>query len=358
MYHELGDETIWNAAKVNMVEPIIAYRLMKILGENKIPHYWTDSYNAVHEEISAYLNELDRVSGILASHGIPLVALKNGGIARAIYRIPGCVPMGDVDTLVLHGDFKKAHEVLVENGYIITAPNKFEKADVNHGYRTGGSEYKTTLPDGRSLWFELQWRPHGGRWVRPDQEPAVEELIERSVGVPGSSVRILCPDDNLLHVATHTAKHSYVREPGIRLHLDIDRIVGCLEIDWDVFLEQVLKLKVKTPVYFSLLIPKLLFNTPIPERVLLALEPSPWKKTIITHWLNRADLFNPHEKKFSKVGYIIFTTLLYDDFRGVLRSLFPERAWMRERYKSRSEVQLLFLYLKRLVDLAFKRTNT
>ena len=92
----------------------------------------------------------------------------------------------------------------------------------------------------------------GGRAVdSADQEPQAEELLARSVPIPGSAARLLAPEDNLLQVALHTAKHSYVRAPGFRLHTDVDRIVRRQPLNWEVFLTRVMSLEVKTPVYFS-----------------------------------------------------------------------------------------------------------
>jgi len=357
-YHELGDKLIWDAAKTNQLESIIAYKLIENLGGNNIPRYWTNSYKAVHEKILAYLKELDRISVILASHGISLVALKNGGIARALYRVPGCVPMGDLDTLVKRSQFKQAHKVLNDSGYTISAPNRLEKADIDYGYRTGGSEYKTILPGGRSLWFELQWRPVAGRWLRPDQEPSAEELIERSIGVTGSSVRILSPEDNLIHVSLHTAKHSYVRAPGLRLHLDVDRIVNCQRIDWDIFLKRVRSLQIKVPVYFSLLIPRTIFGTPIPDEIMKSLRPSGWKEALIRSWLFKAGPFNPHGSKFGKIQYVLFNGLLYDDLSGLVRGIIPDPNWIKERYEIENNLVLPLYYVKRLLDLACKRMPT
>ena len=56
----------------------------------------------------------------------------------------------------------------------------------------------------------------------------------------------------MLQVALHTAKHSYVRAPGFRLHVDVDRIVSTQNIDWKIFENMVCKLRVKTAVYISL----------------------------------------------------------------------------------------------------------
>ncbi len=183
-------------------------------------------------------------------------------------------------------------------------------------------------------------------------------LFARSLPVPGTAVRLLSPEDNLLQVALHTAKHSYVRAPGFRLHLDVDRIVNRQTIGWDLFLSRVRALQVKTPVFFSLAIPKALFNTPIPAEVLDAIRPPAWKERLLTRWLNRAGLFNPDEPKFSKPGYILFTALLYDDLPGLWRAIFPEPDWMRQRYAIRSGWQLPYFYLQRLANLALHRART
>jgi len=357
-YSKIDGGALFDIAKNNEVESIVAHSLIYAFDTEKIPAHWSLAHEDVFNRISGYMKELDRIAGVFVVKGIPLVALKNAGIARGIYPCPGCCPMGDLDVLVDKKHFRKAHEILLNEGYHFEFRSPLEEAEIEAAEQGGGAEYWKILPNGEKLWFELQWRPVAGRWLRPDQEPSAEELIARSISIPGTAVRLLSPEDNLLQVSLHTAKHTYVRAPGFRLHLDVERIVRYQHIDWEIFLGLVLRLQVKTSVYFSLLIPRLLFNTPIPDEVLLTLKPSYWKEFIITRWLNRVGLFNPHEKKFSKIGYIVFTSLLYDDFRGLWRSIFPDKAWMREKHKSTSEFQLMLSYVKRLIDLALRRTNT
>ena len=289
---------------------------------------------------------------------ISLVALKNGGIARGIYPCPGCCPMGDIDVLIEKKHFRQAHQILLDNGYHFEFRSPLEEVELSAAEAGGGAEYWKILPNGEKFWLELQWRPVAGRWIRPDQEPKAEDLMARSLPIEGTAVRLLAPEDNLLQVALHTAKHTYVRAPGFRLHLDVDRIVHYQEIDWKVFVQRVLDLQVKTPVYFSLAIPKELFETPIPDWVLVRLRPPVWKEKLIVAWLNRVGLFNPQEKKFGRVGYIVFTSLLYDDLSGLLRGIFPDKAWMRQHYGCRSDWLLPYYHARRLFDLAFHRLST
>ena len=358
IYSQIGDQKAFDLAKINLVEPIVAHSLIDVIDEENLPSHWQHSHNESSLRISAYLSELDRVAAILAENNIPLIALKNGGIARGIYHCIGCNPMGDLDVLVDKKHFKDAHHILLSEGYHFEFRSPLENAELEEAEKLGGAEYWKTLPSGENLWFELQWRAVAGKWIRPDQEPTAEELISRSIPISGTAVRLLSPEDNLLQVSLHTAKHSYIRHPGFRLHLDVDRIVRSQHVDWDIFVKRVLNFKVKTPVYFSLAIPKALFGTPIPDNVLTMLKPSVLKEEIISRWLQKADLFNPDAPKFGRIGYIIFTIMLYDDWTGLFKGIFPEGNWMRKQYKFKSKFLLPYYYIYRLASLIFKRLKT
>lgn len=313
---------------------------------------------ATHRRISEYLSELDRIAEQLATSDIPMLALKNAGIARGLHQCPGCNPMGDLDVLVSPHDFRAAHQILVENDYQFAFRSPLEKAELDEAALGGGSEYWKTLPSGEKLWFELQWRPVAGRWIRPDQEPKAADLIARSVPIDGTAVRMLSPVDNLLQVALHTAKHTYVRAPGFRLHTDVDRIVRRQPIDWDKFVIAVQQIQVQTAVFFSLLIPFAIFRTPIPEAVLKQLAPHPLKTRRMHQWLRKASLFGPDDHKFSRMGYLLFNALLYDSVAGLGRAVFPNSQWMKERYQFNNLLLLPWFHGKRIKELLFRRSRT
>jgi hypothetical protein len=197
-----------------------------------------------------------------------------------------------------------------------------------------------------------------GRWIRPDQEPRADELLARSVPMPGTAARLLEPQDNLLQVCLHTAKHSYVRAPGFRLHTDVDRIVHYCEIDWDWFCERVERTGLRTAVYLSLVIPKRLLGSEIPDSVLERLNFAPWKHSLLLHWIQRVGLFGPKERKWSKPGYIVFNLFLYDSLASVWRAVFPDAEWMQRQYNYRRPWGLPLAHLRRLFGLLFQRANT
>ena len=344
LYRVVGDKDLFLACKHNKIESIAAHSLSLCLDDIDLPEHWAEVYNKVNNLISSYMVELDHVAALLAKHQISLVALKNTGITRGLYSYYGACPMGDMDVLINKAQYPIAEALLIDDGYVFGDRNTMEQA------------FYKELPSGEILWFELLVRSVDGRWIRPDQEPDTNEMIARSVEIEGTSVRILSPEDNLLQVALHTAKHSYVRVPGFRLHTDVDRIVRTTEIDWQIFIERVQKLQVQTAVFFSLALAHDLLSTPIPQKVLDNIRPNKWKVRLVTYWLQKVGLFDPDGKKWGRIGYIIFASLLYDDVKGFIRVLVPSAKWMKKKYGIENSWLLPLFYLRRLADLALRRT--
>jgi hypothetical protein len=156
----------------------------------------------------------------------------------------------------------------------------------------------------------------------------------------------------------HTAKHSYLRAPGLRLHTDVERIVRGCTIDWQRFLLMVETLNVRTPVYFSLWLPAMLLGTPVPAEVLRELSPSKIKKALTLRCIKSAGLFHPKDRaKFNRTSYILFNMLLYDNVGCLLRAVFPSRDSMKRRYGVSSAFTLPYHHAKRIADLCLRRTG-
>jgi len=355
LYSELGDERAWAVATEHEMAGHVAHKLAD--SGIEVPNRWRAAHEDVAQRIGSYMHELDRVARLLAADGIQVVALKNAGITRGSFCCMGCSPMGDVDLLVRRSDFAKAHNLLLGLGYVCASRNPFETGSIEEGCFSGGTEYWLELENTGKSWLELQWRPVAGRWLRPDQEPSGDELMARSVAIKGTPVRLLCPEDNLLQVCLHTAKHSYVRAPGFRLHSDVDRIVRGTAINWTSFVNTVERLEVRTAVYLSLALAVELLGAAIPETVLAQLRPTARKERALRNAINAAGLFHPKSRKFSNAAYIRFAALLYDNPRGLLRAVVPNKAWMKRQYGFQSSALLPIYHARRLCGLALHRVG-
>lgn len=317
----------------------------------ELPDYWKKDYLKEKERLEFLKTKAEQICTEMKENGIPMIILKNGGIMEDIISDAAACPMEDIDSFIQKDNFLKAHEILLNNGFEFKFRSDYEKEDLKEAFADGSTEYFIPMPEGEKMWFELSYRAISGRWIRPDKEPNTEELFSRFYYADNTNVGILSPEDNLLQVCIHTAKHSYVRSPGLRLHLDVERIVRHKKIDWNVFVERVKQAHVKTSTYYSLLIPSVLFKTPIPKKVLSTLEPSRRKKRRIEKLLTQVGLLYPQNVKFSKLQFLSFQTSLYDSLGDAWKVIFPSVQWYRERYAMRSIVQLPYMMILRVLDL-------
>lgn len=356
LFIQIGEDLAFNLCSKNQIIPIAFDSLNKI--GLKLPDRWLNVYSEVNSTISEYMKELDVIAKIFIENGIKLIALKNSGITRGLYQFNGASPMGDLDVLIDKQHFKKAHSILINNGYKLKFRSELEEEDIDLAELGGGAEYCKNLASGRLLWFELQWRPVAGRFIRIDIEPKAVDLINNSIAISDTYVRILSPEDNLLQVSLHTAKHSYVRAPGFRLHTDVDRIVRSCEINWDLFLEKVIKLELKTSVFFSLAFARELLDTPIPQNVLNKIKPNKIKVKILSTWLQSVGLFNPDERKWNKFEYLFFVSLLYDGIIPLIKNIFPNPNYIKDAYGINTNYKLFLFYTKRIIQGVTKRSLT
>jgi len=356
LYSPEIDNTLWQTAVLNRVTPIVGHALMDTFGADNIPSRWCKVHQENYDRITAYMQELNRVAVALNSEGVKIIIVENGYLARAVYPCPGCFEFGDLDFLVRSELLSILHGVLTSIGYKVSNFNSVlkDRPDLSNGR----AEYEKIITDGYPLRLNFQWSLVARRWFDSAQEPNIETLFGRSVPISGCAARMLCPEDNLFQLTVHNASHAYIRKPGIRLHLDVARFVSRASLYWNDFVDLVQRYQVETQVYFSLIIPNVLFNTHIPDEVLRALRPPTWKVRLITQRLQRGGFFNPAEKKFGRLGYMLFAALLYDDLKGFWRAIFPDSAWMIERYGTSAQGGLPVYHIKRLSDLAFKRLKT
>lgn len=312
---------------------------------------WKEIYEFCKKRATQKLEAAKNICQMMQNNGIKMVVLKNGGILADIIDDPAKMPMGDIDTLIHKKDFFDAYKLMIDAGYVFEYSNEYEIPDINNAYRDGDAEYTKMIDDNHQLIVEVAWRVVAGRWMRPDKEPLTDEAIENSHYAKDSFIGVLSPEDNLLQVCIHTAKHSYVRAPGLRLNLDVERIVNNCSIDWKVFLEKVRKAHTKTAAYFSLYIPSVLFGTPVPQFVLDELCPSNSKCKRIDKMLSKAGFLNPKQRKFRKIEFLIFQTSLYDSFCDMVRTLYPSAKWLKARYNFNNSLLIPYYIAVRALDL-------
>ncbi len=168
--------------------------------------------------------ELARIARAFTDNRLAVLAHKGPALTQLLYRDPALRQFGDLDVLVCPRDVMQAKRVLQQLGYELKlqlSPRQ-EKAYLHSGY-----EYVFGLNDERNL-LELQWQIVPRFYAI---EFGLEAMFERSVEIQieGFSVRSLCPEDLMLVLCVHAAKHGWAQLGMLR---DIATLAG-FEMDWD-----------------------------------------------------------------------------------------------------------------------------
>ena len=345
----LLSQDFYKVAKEHELSSTVYVKLKKKTGID-LGGQWAIDADETRKRLQFLFSKVEELGEKLHDAGITLVLLKNGGIAIDIMDDLAECPMGDIDMFCRKDDFLKAHKIILESGFEFKFRSIYEFEDIDTAFADGSTEY--SIKNGEDVaWVELAWRPVAGRWIRKDREPSADELVPNSRKARHSICHVLSNEDNLLQVSIHTAKHSYVRAPGYRLHLDVDRIVTNNDIDWELFIEKTKKVGSKTAVYFSLFFAKEILGTNIPNDVLSQLKPCRRKEKRILRILYKAGIMNPTQNKFSKLDFLFFQTALYDSYSDMIAVLFPPTNELKKKYKFKSMIQLPYFWSVYALDL-------
>ena len=123
------EESLFQHAQEDEVASHIAY----ILKSSKLKYasFWDKVYIDTDHCITVLMDVLEEVASKLKENKIDIVALKNAGITKAIFKNNACSPMGDLDLLVRSKDFRKAHEIILNDlDFTFKFRSEFEEEDL------------------------------------------------------------------------------------------------------------------------------------------------------------------------------------------------------------------------------------
>lgn len=341
---------IWQIAARNKILPALVESYLQRGNGTHIPEKYAGLHEKQSKIINRYLAELENIGNIFIKNDLPVIVLENGGLAYAIYRNPGCYSFGDFDLLLDLRHLWRAHEKLREIGYDVLTKACSENS-TGFDFISGRIEYVKRLDDDLTLRLNVQSTLVARKWFFLKAEPDFNTLLNRSLVIPGHAVRVLGREDFLYQLCVHNASHGFIRKPGIRLHLDIDWYIRSVhkEIDWSAFIAVVQQMHVTTMAYFSLLIPKVILETPVPENVMVAIRPRHWKQRLIMKTLANGNLLEPEKRQFSKAAFLVFNILIHDSLKDFFRAVLPSRKCLIERYglkNNQSRVNFLYQHYK------------
>jgi hypothetical protein len=212
-------------------------------------------------------HELIRILDCLQSHRIPAIPYKGPVLAKAVYGDIALRRFSDLDILIHAADVPGAKAAVYELGYTPTLDlNEAEQA----AHVASGQEWPFDGRLGNNL-LEIQWRVLPRFYA---VEFSIESFFGRALRVDlgGSSVRTLAPEDLLLVLCVHTAKHVWSRLSWL---CDIAETMRSQSIDYNSAHRTAKRLGIERIVAVNVLLQSQLLDGPLPELFRKSMENDP-----------------------------------------------------------------------------------
>jgi hypothetical protein len=203
--------------------------------------------------------ELFRLLDLFAANGIPAIPFKGPVLAAAVYGDLALRTFVDLDIFVRRQDVSIAKNLLLSRGYLWPTPlsNSQERA-----YLRFHADYPFSRRD-HKVSIELHWR------VTPREFPLslrAEDFWQslEPVRIEGRTVSSLSPENLLLFLIIHGAKHGWKR---LQWTCDVAELIRARQIDWPRMMGQAGVLHCRRIVGIGLSLAADLLQAPLPPEV-------------------------------------------------------------------------------------------
>lgn len=203
----------------------------------------------------------------LNKHDIPVLALKGLALAQMIYPNPSLRELGDLDLLVRRADALPTIEILKQHGFQARASNDFtphqEKAWIHF---KGARHYRNKES---KIEIDLHWQLINARKIGGFTFDALWER-RQVVDVHGQAIPTLGPEDTLLYLCIHGAKHGWV---SLKWSCDVAAFLEThRQINWDLIQHLAARAHATHMLNQGLALAARLFDAPLPPSVASIIE--------------------------------------------------------------------------------------
>jgi len=219
-----------------------------------------------HAELICY--EVGQIHKVLWQLGIPILILKGAAYVLSDQPPAEGRMFSDIDILVPKGDLPRVEKALARNGWITTHLDDYDQ----QYYRKWMHELPPLKHARRRTVLDVH---HAILPETARLHPSPQKMLATSVAVPGfEDLYTLCPEDMVLHSATHLF-HDGELEHGLRDLVDIDALLRHFSRDidfWDRIVERASQLDLVRPLFYALHYASRILQTPIPKDVIAQVE--------------------------------------------------------------------------------------
>jgi hypothetical protein len=311
---------------------LVPAQTMEQLRNNRISH--TVKSARAKADLSAILSAF-------SGAGVRHMVLKGPLLAELVYPRPDLRYYTDIDLLVREEDIGLADRELSRLGYMLvgsTSDSIFDQGKTQaHYYREG------------SLPIDLHWQlinlPSHESSITIDMNDIWEAAVP--VDLAGEATLSLSPEDMLLFQCAHmTAHHDFNRLLWFK---DVEQVTRRYAgaIDWESFVERVDRYRLRTFVYYSLVMSaSLCGRLPVPEQVLGRLRPKYLMARLFERLVKRTNIL---ELQVNRRRPALEVWRLMRDERGkrygaMAKRSFPAVDWYLECYPFLPKIRHQRLY--------------
>ncbi len=325
----VGDEALLAAARTNKVTALVADALRDALGDD-IPSHWLELSQANEARVQGQLDALAAVVARLEAADIPSAAIESAGTLLGSALPTRAFGSGDLDLLVPEASWDAVLEAYAAEGFVPADRRErpTRRAELRRIRDEGG-------PEPTERWLEVGSAPFDRMWLPLRFEDRCPAWLSRRVpSCKRDDLWVLDPSDALVFVAYHTSLHSFVRAPGVRLHVDVDRVTRDNPLDWVHVVREARALGAPTRVFVSFAMARGLLGTPIPDTVLEALAPAAWRWRRIAALLRRNSVIADGRPKLRRLEAALLDLLIDERSPAswALGVAVPPTPWMHEHF--------------------------
>lgn len=253
-----------DAADAHGVKPLLSHNLSRTCGEliPKLNLGPLRRYLRAHSLNNIFFTrELLRVLHILEENGISAIPWK-GPVLAAVYGDIALRQFGDLDILVRERDSMRGKDLLVARGYrLFHQEESTGDLAAYHGLR---QVYELVREDRRVV-VELHWAITSHTFYFPLDPASLWEQAE-TVSLAGSPVRNLGPEDLLLVLCVHGAKHHWGKLMWICDIAELLRVYS-EKLNWGRLLNRTRSLGGLRMLFLGLILARDLLGAKIPADV-------------------------------------------------------------------------------------------
>jgi hypothetical protein len=239
----------------------LLYQSLFSMGDSAAPADGFESFERRHDinvhKCLFLARELVRVLDTLDSLGIEVMPYKGVVLSETLYGDMALRQSGDMDLLVDARDLPRTKKAVCELGY---TPRLALSEAAERAYMRSGYECTFDHAGGRNL-LELQWALQPNFYsVDFDLSGVFRRAV--TVSVAGRQAKTPSPEDLLLILSLHAAKHVWGRLIWLS---DIAQITKRPDLNWDWISSQAKALGIERIMHVTLLLAKSLLGAEIPS---------------------------------------------------------------------------------------------